>query len=208
MAALRRDLCNLQAGRPPAYNDDPSRNLCLCQYPLIELALTTGAGIVDAANRLFLTDLENASVIAGDTYAHKINTTGPKFVWRLRGGYELARHPDEIGLAGTQHILAALRRSNPAERNQGKPTCTFQPSVQLPEFGGGPGRRRDLDPVAREGTCVGVEVVHQSAGLQGFRHPQPILEVITKGRELVQADANANGKCLSGLFLDRLEDLK
>src|ERR1700730_14831933 len=207
MAALRRDLCNLQAGRPPAYNDDPSRDLCLCQYPLSQLALTTCAGIVDEANRLFLTDLENASVIAGDTYAHKINTTGLKFVWRLRVGYELARHSDEIGLAGTQHILAALRRSNPAERNHGKPTCTFQPSVQLPEFGGCHGRWRDLDPVAREGTCVGVEVVHHPASFQGFRHPQSVVEVVTKGRELIQTDANANGEGVSGLLLDRLQNL-
>src|SRR6202162_2894935 len=89
-----------------------------------------------------------------------------------------------------------------------RPPGMLHPRVQLPEFGGRHGRGRDLDPVAREGTCVGVEVVCQPAGLQGFRHPQPVVEVVTKGRELIQADANANGKGVFGLLLDRLENLE
>ena len=94
MAALCRDLCDLEACRPSAYNDDASCNRCLRYKPLTQLAFAAGTWIMDAANRLFLTDLEDAGVIAGNTYAHEIDMACLKFVWRFRISNELAGHAD------------------------------------------------------------------------------------------------------------------
>ena len=90
---------------------------------LVELAFASPAWIVDTANRLFLTYLVDAGVIAGHAEANEIGASCLELVRRLRIGEELAGHADQIGLARSQHILGALRRGDATECDDGKPCC-------------------------------------------------------------------------------------
>ena len=75
----------------------------------------------------------------------------------------------------------------------GSALAVLQRRIELLEFLGRYGRGRDLHPVARERTRIGIHIVDKTAGLQAFHHLHPIIEPVAEGRELVQADASAHG---------------
>ena len=68
----------------------------------------------------------------------------------------------------------------------GSRAAVLQRRIELLEVGGCYGRRRDLHPVARERTRIGIHVVDKTAGLQAFHHLHPVIEPVAEGREFVQ----------------------
>src|SRR5262245_25868519 len=109
MAAARRGLGRLHAGRPAADHDDMLFSLRLDDEALAHRRFAPGAWIVDASHPLLLHHLVDAAVVAGDTVAHEMATPGAEFVGSLRIGDQLSRHADEVGIARRDEAFAALR---------------------------------------------------------------------------------------------------
>ena len=161
---------------------------------------------MDTAHALLLADLIDAGVVAGDAKPHQVSATGSQLVDRFGICNQLSRHADEVGLPCGEEILARTWR-NTAEAYYRQANGALQVSVDPPEVGGGDRSRRDLHPVAREGTGVGVEVVDIAGRLESCRHLQTIFGIVAEGGELVHAHPHADRNVRPDGLPDRRENL-
>src|SRR5829696_8047145 len=189
MTTAGEGLCRSEPGGPTPNHDDPQWGLRHNERS--DLPLSSGGRVMDAANRVFLHDLVDTGVVAGNAMADVVEPALTDLVRGFRIRDELAGHPDQIGLAITQNLFRRDGILDTAESDDRLRYHVLEGGVQVVEGELRHRRRRNLHPEATERPRITVEVVDIATVREGLRRLEAIVKVVSEGRVFVQTHSNA-----------------